>query len=116
MDPRRDVGCPCGAALGQIPDSRTSTALVLGMLSWNSSPEKPCRFSEIWKFSKTSKCSTFPKIWRCLIKAVLTQDKKQSGYDFVVLGFIFVFLRFISIDVIYISIYGVYIMFRPVVM
>lgn len=128
--PQARRGASVWCCLGTNPRFPHITALVLGMLSWNSFPEKPCRFLDIWKFSKTSKYSTFPKIWRCLIKAVSTQDRKQGGYDFVSLGFIFVFLMFVfvflrfifvflmfvSIDVIYISIYGVYILFRPVVM
>lgn len=108
MGPRWDVGRPCGAALGQIPDSCTSTALVLGMLSWNSFPEKPCRFSDIWKFSKTSKYSTFPKIWRCLIKAVSTQDRKQGGYDFICVSGVYICISDICVSEVYICVSEVY--------
>lgn len=111
------MGCPCGAALGQIPDflgqicdSCTSMALFLGLLSWNSFPEKPCRFSDIWKFAKTSRCSTFPKIWRCLIKAASTQDKKLSGYDFICVSGVCICVSevYICISEVFIYISGVY--------
>lgn len=49
---RHTVVCKYGVALGQIRlDSLTSVAFIfVKTFSWNEFQEKPCRFSDIWRF------------------------------------------------------------------